>query len=485
MSRVTRWGLAGVAGLVLAAGVFQVVATGESPESTAKKSSDPKPSEPTVQDGDAPTAAGAVPTLRVTKRGTRIELSDPSTVQVRTWDTRKRGFSSAAPAASVLKNGSLPLKARPDSRSRWLLIEENGASGPETSVVSTNRDRKGRLIPISVRIWDTRAELAWDHKKATSWTLQKNESKPFKVTGGSYVDTDQGPAKSVRYTLTGKVPGQKADKDAASQLTFVLIVPPPPGEGVNTSKDTSQTWSEHLRFESRSSGRVARFVEWNSFIKPDKIEVPLPCILEEVLVGLGTAKYFTGDGRNFSNAGGLAFNKKGDPLSRLSSRVGAAWEPGTPNLNEDVFDDWIYKGVGVTRELDEDLEEVRRAWAGDSGIRLLTTESDAYHAYRIVEMAGSDPLCQVFGVQAPDINVWYDAWFEDDGYLDMYANFDMAPTTEVNWESTSDPSDPSSYVGGCLFRYDNRGFHHLTSLIQHHIYVVMYAAPPSGPCPLY
>lgn len=161
-------------------------------------------------------------------------------------------FSSAAPAASVLDDGSVPLKESRNPYSRWLLVEDSGAGGRETSVVSTNRDRKGRLVPVALRIWDTRAELAWDQTKAASWTLQKDESKPFKVVGGTYVDTEQGKAASVRYTLTGKVASHKVGNDRIGEYTYVLIVPSPPGERVNTSKDKSQTWSDHLRFDSRS-----------------------------------------------------------------------------------------------------------------------------------------------------------------------------------------------------------------------------------------
>lgn len=481
MSPTKKVCLLAVTGMVLTAGILQAVNTSTSSEREYKEpiqSSERDAGDPKIEDNGA---SAAVPTLIVTKRGTRIELQDSSTAQVRKWDAKKRGFASTTPAASFLKGGSLPPKSSRDSRDRWLMIEENGVDGRETSVVSTNRDRKGRLVPMSIRIWDTRAELAWDEAKATSWTLQKNESKPFKVSGGSYIDTDHDSAESVRYTLTGTIPDPKSRKGADSHITFVLIVPPPPGERVNASKEASQTWSDHLRMASRGPGRIARFVEWNSFIEPSEIEVPLACNAEEVLVGLGTAKYFIGDGRSYTSGAGLAFNRKGDPLSRLSSRVGAGWDPANPNLNDDVFDDWIYKGVGVTRELDENFEEVRRAWAGDTGIRLTTSTSDAFEAYRVVEMAGSDPLCQVFGVQAPDINVWYDAWFTDDGYFDMYADFDKAPTTEVNWEATSDPSDASSYLGGCLYRFENKGFHNLASLSQQHIFVMLYA-PPGGPC---
>lgn len=249
MNLAAKWVLVGVTGLVVAGGLLRVVTDGDSPESNGP--SEPELAQPTSEHSAPSAVAGPASTLSVSKHGTRIALSDPARALVRKWDMERSEFSSSAPAASVLKDGSVPLKESPNSHSRWLMIEDSVASGRETSVVSTNRDRKGRLVPVALRIWDTRAELAWDQTKAASWTLQKDGSKPFKVTGGTYVDTDQGKTASVRYTLTGKVPSQKVGNDRIGEYTYVLIVPAPPGERVNTSKDKSQSWSDHLRFDSR------------------------------------------------------------------------------------------------------------------------------------------------------------------------------------------------------------------------------------------
>lgn len=251
MSPTKKVCLLAVTGIVLTAGMLQAINTSTSSEPESHESIEsagPDAVEPKSEDNGASAAA---PTLIVTKRGTRIELSDPTTAQVRTWDAKRRRFASATPAASFLVGGSLPPKSSRDLTDRWLMIEENGVGGRETSVVSTNRDVNGRLVSMSIRLWDTRAELAWDEAKATSWTLQKDRSKPFRVSGGSYIDTDLGSTESVRYTLTGTIPDPKSREGADSHITFVLIVPPPPGERVNTSKKPSQTWSNYLRIRSR------------------------------------------------------------------------------------------------------------------------------------------------------------------------------------------------------------------------------------------
>lgn len=251
MNLAAKWVLVGVTGLVVAGGLLRVVTSGESSDSNGPSESEF--AEPASEQRAPPAVAVPAPTLSVSKHGTRIALLDPARALVRTWDMERNEFSSAAPAASVLNDSSVPLKASRGLHSRWLMIEESGASGRETSVVSTNRDRKGWLVPVALRIWDTRAELAWDHTRASSWTLQKNGAKPFKVTGGKYVDPDQGSATSVRYTLTGRVASQKVGGDRIGEYTYVLIVPSPPGERVNASKDISQTWSEHLRLDPRSA----------------------------------------------------------------------------------------------------------------------------------------------------------------------------------------------------------------------------------------
>lgn len=135
---------------------------------------------------------------------------------------------------------------------------------------------------------------------------------------------------------------------------------------------------------------------------------------------------------------------------------------GSRDLNQEIYDNWIYKGVGTTHAYDKNKKLLSAANAGTSGIEMTDSYSTYDYAVRVVQVSTADPLCKLGGViDAPAVDYSYMYVAFSDGYTVIDATFDQAPNTELMWEASSDTSDPNKLKGGCLYRYGNRGLDHL------------------------
>lgn len=69
--------------------------------------------------------------------------------------------------------------------------------------------------------------------------------------------------------------------------------------------------------------------------------------------------------------------------------------------------------------------------------------------------------CAAWGLPAPGIDYSYAYDAARSGDVVVSATFDKAPNTELLWEKSSDTDDRSTFTGGCLYRFRNRGFEYL------------------------
>ena len=65
---------------------------------------------------------------------------------------------------------------------------------------------------------------------------------------------------------------------------------------------------------------------------------------------------------------------------------------------------------------------------------------------------------------APSIDYEYSFDVVRDGISTVSAVFDQAPNTEILWEMSTDTSQPNASVGGCAYRFANRGFEYLAAI---------------------
>ena len=210
------------------------------------------------------------------------------------------------------------------------------------------------------------------------------------------------------------------------------------------------------------------FVEWNSFIPDDYIDAPGLC-LQNVYLGFDL---FKGDNRSFLDSpASEGFSARGTPRARMSTRVGAAWSLVDPNadLNAERFDEWLFRAVGTTSAHNASGELLTAANTGLAGFELLESHSGADRAWRLVKGSEDDPLCSLPNpltgepMPAPSIDYEYSFEVARAGTGVVSAIFDQAPNTEVLWELSSDTSQPNASVGGCAYRFANRGFNYLAS----------------------
>lgn len=409
-------------------------------------------------------------TVHFADDGLRIAVADETTTTVRRWNHKKRGFGPAEPMVDVVKGSTIPRVDKGPRPQTSLIVHERVGDGVESSLLSTLRKPNGQLMPTASRIWSDRVEITWRFEDADSWTVRRGNEKPRRATGGSFIDRSAAIRKGGRYQIEGQIKAKNVAKGGVDTLSYIVVVPPAPKRNLSATSD-DEAWASN--FNIATSEKQIRIFEWNSFIENPRIPISFFC-------DAFSDGYFIGDGRTFALGAGKAFSKKGDPLARLSTRVGSGWDPQDPQLNSRVFDGWIHKAVGVTRELGGDLQQVRRAWAGDDGLELLQSESDSAGALRKVKMAGSDPLCSVYGTEAPDIDVSYTYLANNDGSFLVLSEFDKAPSTEMLWETTSDFDDLSTYRGGCLKYFQNHGFEHLSGFPWKASMIVNFVGEPEN-----
>ena len=322
-------------------------------------------------------------------------------------------------------------------------------------------------------------ELAWDTDGFSDWTVERSETSLTTKGDGHYFDpipvTDP-----TRYVIEHiekvevEVDGKTVIADKS--ITYIALMPKYDnslmGRHIDTIGPPKLPGIVPRQPASTASGAAAReyalFVEWNSFIPDDFIDAPGLC-LQNMFLGFDL---FKGDNRGFLDSpASEGFTARGTPRSRMSTRVGAAWSLVDPNanLNAERFDKWLFRAVGTTSAHDASGELLTAANTGLAGFELLESYSGADKAWRLVKGSEDDPLCSLPNpltgepMPAPSIDYEYSFEVARDGISVVSAIFDEAPNTEVLWELSSDTSQPNASVGGCAYRFANRGFDHLAS----------------------
>lgn len=332
-------------------------------------------------------------------------------------------------------------------------------------------------------------EIVWDGQGHGGWSIARDGTQLARDARGYYFDVglvDATRSYTIRYDGLAEAQsgGEKAAGEDGDGYTYGLEVPEYDKnllgrriDRIGAAPSPGVVSSQGLVEGGDPAVEVARFVEWNSFIGEDYVG-------SDVCGWGNDIAYYGGDDRGYVNVPARdGFTADGTPRSRISTRVGSSWDLSGDgrNLNVEIYDDWLYRGVGTSHAYDEDGTLLREANVGTRDITLEDAWSDEENAWRLVRVNAPNPLCRLLGMaDAPAISYDYAYDADREGNVVVSAIFDKAPNTEVLWEKSTDTSDPATFVGGCLYRFRNRGFHYLApSAPSEH----MIRAFPSGDAP--
>jgi hypothetical protein len=401
-------------------------------------------------DREGPADVGPTPianpdrTMQLESDGLTIDLVDTSGSTAAPWPAPDAAeppleFSMTAQGVTVPQQSS-------GSGGQWLLIQDPGDPGGTSSLANVHREVGGALTDLQFRVWSGKTEFVWTSDVERTWTVAWDGQPPLPLAETSFTHDERA-----ETTRTYEFEGLLADDDAPEGTPVSVTF----GRGIPGTAELSipESGGEPAR-AAPVIGSHAAFVEWNSFIEDPMVEVPTEC------TNAWDPGTFVGDDRGFaSGAAQEAFTATGEPRSRISTRVGAAFSPLDPGLNARVFDDWIYRGVGVTEEYSQNGILLRSAWAGRSGLELLSSSSSVSLANRSVRTGESDPLCKILFWDAPNIDVDYDVIFRSTGGLSVAAIFDIVPSHEVLWEITQNPDGTGARSSGCIYRRHQSWFY--------------------------
>lgn len=359
----------------------------------------------------------------------------------------------------------------------------------------------GHLTKLQWMMSNDGVELLWPNGGKSAWQVTRNGKMLTEQGNGHFFDDTrvEGPTRyAVRHVehIELELGGQMTVVD--SPVTYIVIMPPYQKQFIGSLiDDIGPQWSPGIKSSGEAAGvqladeplEAARFLEWNSFIPEHYVPAPTIPGIGFPLCDSGLFDYYGGDDRGFiDQPASEAYSARGTPRQRISTRVGASWDvmAGTNSVNSTRYDDWLYKSVGTTTAYNSSHELVAAKNAGTAGIRLIESSSNAERAWRLVRISVADPLCSILNIaDAPTVDYTYSLDVVKAGTAVVSATFDQAPSHEILWEEAGNIADPDSFVGGCLYRFENRGLYFLSAqLPNERIQLEFPSEVPPGDCPI-
>lgn len=435
-----------------------------------------RPEDPPSAVGE--TAKDRAPLLSVSPKEVSFEVPQHSYVSY--FDSRLDGHRKPEP----LDAGPLTLRKSNETIGQIAIFVTDQDKKIKDVMVLGNFVTKDQVGNLQWLMSKDGVELAWNAENFSDWTVERSET-PLTTEGDGHYFDPAPVVQPTRYVVSHveqvevEVGGEKVMAD--KPITYVALMPLYDdsliGKHIDTIGSQKSPGLVPRQPASTAKGAAAQeralFVEWNSFIPDDFIDAPGLC-LQNVFLGFDL---FKGDDRSFLDSpASEGFTARGTPRSRMSTRVGAAWSLADPDadLNAERFDDWLFRAVGTTSAHDTSEKLLTAANTGLAGFELLESRSDDDSAWRLVKGSEDDPLCSLpdpltgQATPAPSIDYEYSFNVARDGTGVVSAIFDQAPNTEILWEMSTDTSQPDASVGGCAYRFENRGFNYLASVLPSH-----------------
>lgn len=281
----------------------------------------------------------------------------------------------------------------------------------------------------------------WTPSDDVEWTIKRNDKVIAHTKDIEYTDTTVDRRKGSTYSVTGAHKYTDEDgKEQESKFVYGTSAPPAPadvrGQKIDDPKVQDVTANTDIAGVSTQAATTASAtLTFSSFIPDKTIPYPPACgPLATAYDRLG------GDNRGFNQG----FRNPIELSHRIANQVNINWIGDKARQAAAIVD------IGTTRGY-KNGKLVDTAVANKKDSFIKATPEDGSTALVKMKQNASDPLCKVFGADAPDINAELSTFmWGPTGFHTLVGKHDGAPNYEYNFTYQK---GRSAQTIGCSYRF--------------------------------